>query len=176
MRVENGKLILEKRKCSCNDGIVTYYDACPNNYKVVRGKYPGNKCPHCGAKNKWDHKSIGSHEETCPRCNGAAILDESRYDSIPDELWQSLTFKVYRSNRRASWAEQWLGLGCYSTVDYGAYKKLTDAEIIAKNREHHYIQACKVCNKDLIMCDHIGIFCHDQGYSVVAIMEGGETV
>jgi len=64
--------------------------------------------------------------------------------------------------------ESLLGFGCvYSITDYGEHKKFTDNELIDKVRDSEsFIQACKIAKDDGTLCDHVGIFCNNNGYSV----------
>ena len=90
-------------------------------------------------------------------------------DAMPDEMFKALSFKVYRSGRVQTTVESLLGVGVYSCTDYGRHKHQTDEELIAKVREHSYVQACKVVDKNLKVCDHVGIFTNDNGYSVIPV-------
>lgn len=102
---------------------------------------------------------------------GIRPITFDRYKWVPSELWRTLTFKVYRDHdRRATWNELWLGAGsCYCLVDYGACHKQSDRELIRAARDHSGPQWLNVMAPDYTMCDHVGIFVHDQGYRVRAV-------
>jgi hypothetical protein len=177
----DGNMILGKRECpSCDGEKVAYeYTDCPLYWKPVRGKgYPGNRCPHCNAKNRDGHTHIDKKLTTCKRCNGSGEIDENICDTISDELWKNLKFVVYRSERGQSLNESLYGFGCcWSTTDYGRWKNKTDEELIEEVREHTYIQAINVVDrKTNKLCDHIGIFCNNSGYSVRAVHSAEKVV
>ncbi len=176
MRIEDGVLILERVTCSWCDGTgkVTRFKICENYNKPVN-RFSGRKCPKCGAKNKHSHGTVGTYEKSCDHggCDGG-IYQEGICDTIPQEMWESLDFKVYRSDRGISMNEALLGFGCvYSCLDYGqAYHTKDDNEIIVRVREHKFNQAIDVVNRDTRrLCDHVGIFVNRGGFSVRAVFE-----
>jgi hypothetical protein len=104
---------------------------------------------------------------------------ETLYDDAPKEMWQGLTFKVYRSDRPQTIGEYLLGHDCaYSCTDYGGHKRLTDDELIHDVQFREYSdQASKFADRKTgKVCDHMGIFCNDNGYSVKAVFGSGEAV
>lgn len=55
---------------------------------------------------------------------------------------------------------------------------MTDEAIIAKvksEEDGHFLQLCKVANKENRLADHIGIFVNRQGFSVRAVYESDAT-
>jgi hypothetical protein len=87
---------------------------------------------------------------TCPVCNGTARVPENSCDTMPDEMYLALPFKVYRHNRELTYGESLLGWGCvYSCEDYGAAFKSSDEKVLADVRGHGFVQLCKVANKEL---------------------------
>ena len=106
---------------------------------------------------------------TCSACNGTAIVPENDCDTMPDKMYLGLPFKVYRHNRELTYGESLLGWGCvYSCTDYGCAYGSTDESVIADVRSHNHVQLCKVA-KNLVLCDHVGIFIARDGYSVRAV-------
>lgn len=169
MRLENGKMVYEMHPCiSCDGkGQVNEILDCPNDRMKMRGQ----KCPHCGTTN-CHHSFISTGKmRPCGYCDGAGKKMEDRCDSIPDEMWKALKFKVYRTNQHTTFNDAYLGFGSvWSCMDYGRHMEMTDDELIAKVRdEGNYIQAIKIINEDGTICDHIGIVCKDQGYVVYGL-------
>lgn len=170
MRIENGKLVMEKFPCiHCHDGVATTYRRCRYYDKAVKGKFPHDTCPDCGSKSRHGHKMvIPTGTKTCEICGGTGMREETRFDSIPHEVWQSLNFKVYRSNRRETLYEELIGLGCYSCTDYGRHNSMTDDELIKKVKDNNsYIQALKISDENFVVAHEISIRCSDNGYSVI---------
>jgi hypothetical protein len=173
MRIKNGKAIYEEVQCwHCNGtGKIKQGISCPLYWQPV-AHHPGHKCPHCGAKNKDSHGLIGEEIIECYICNGKGVRVEDRHDYMPNGFFQSLDFKVYRSNRPQTMNEYLLGFDCvFSCTDYGQYKSMTDEELIVHVKESTTHQYCSVVDKDNTICDHIGIFCNDNGYSVRAVFK-----
>ena len=173
MRIDNGRIVLETRACSDCHGEITkqYYRSCPRYGRAVKD-LPGRKCPDCGATNKHGHTSLpDGAPQTCKSCHGSGVQAETATDYLPYGLWPALTFRVYRSNRQQTYNEYLLAFGCvYAVTDYGDHAKLTDEQLIAKVRDDKTTccQACSITRsyEDLTVCDHIGIFCSNNGYSV----------
>ena len=154
MERKGDTLILGMRECTRCDADGTYVELKPCGYynRTVTA-HPGRVCP------------------ICQQCNGSKLIAETRFDTMPTKLFASIPMKVYPSDRGMSFNEAYLGIGCvWSCQDYGAHKKLSDAELIGKLQwPEHAVQTCKVVNIDLEFCDHIGIFTNEQGYSVRAV-------
>lgn len=177
MRIENNALVYEKIKCDMCDGsgMREYNVLCPNMHKPVK-QYASKKCPECNAKNMHSHTTIGTEIKACWSCDNG-LEQENCTSYIPRDLLAQLytliEFRVYRSDRVQSINESLFGLGCVRSVtDYGRYKTLTDAELIAKVIEDNSrgVQACKlVRDNDNKLPEHIGIFCNAQGYSIRAV-------
>lgn len=102
---------------------------------------------------------------------GTRAVTFDRYKWVPSDIWRAFRFVVYRDhNRRATWNELWLGAeSCYCLVDYGACHKKSDRDLIRDARDHNGPQWCNVMAPDYTVCDHVGIFVHDQGYRVRAV-------
>jgi hypothetical protein len=175
MKILENKIILEPTCCTwCGGtGKKDEYVNCPNQYKTVMG-FKDRKCPICGATRKDGHHQIQTGKMvTCGSCDGAGIKMEDRYDFITREIWQSLPFKVFRSGREQTWGESYLGTSLGSCTDYGRYKTLTDEQIIAKVRtEHSFGQVVAIADENLHVAEFIGIFCSDNGYSLLAVKNG----
>ena len=176
---DKGKIILEKVKCWDCKGTkkVEKFISCPLNNKPVKGKgYPKGKCPHCGTKSKDRHGTIGTHIIKCSTCNGNGTIKENicSQSKKGDQIYRDLPFIVYgESTRKQTYNEYLLGFNCvYSTTDYGDHKSLTDKELIDKVKEHDWVQFIKISkervkgDKEYYICDHIGIFTNQSGYSV----------
>mgnify|MGYP006271596401 CR=1 FL=1 len=174
MKLVNGKLVMGKKDCRCcNQGQTAASITCNNcngTGKGKRGKVKG--CKNCfgnGQKFSWDHPV------TCSTCNGnyQGFDTENLYDSVPEELWNGLQFKVYRHNRPLTGNESLLGFGCvFSCTDYGdAWKEHDDDKVIANVKKHTYHQAVKLARDDYTVCSHVGIFVAPGGYSVRAVFD-----
>lgn len=165
MKIIDGKLFLEEVSCPKEEKRQLL---CPRWGQKQRG----TPCPHCGAKNQHDHKTVGEYTVKCTQCGGTGKKKEEITDPFPTGLFGQLTFKVFRAERELTWNEQHLGAGCvFSCVDYGEAWKGSDKELIVKVKAHTWIQACKVAKDDGKLCSYVGIFVAPHGYSVRAIFE-----
>jgi hypothetical protein len=174
MKIENGKLILERKNCTnCQEGKVIKPTPCPECNGTGNGKRGGKRqCKKCygnGKQYSWDNT------QTCPQCNGNYISasPEITTDCLPENIFQALDFQVVRIDREANFNELNLGLGClWSVGDYGAaWAKNDDKALIAEVKSHGHNQACKVINDDLKICDYIAIVVTRGGYSVRPIFK-----
>jgi len=177
MKIVDGKIVLEIKACSYCDGKGQReeYQSCPHYGQAMRGK----ACSFCGSTTKHGHS--GKHTGkmiSCDRCKGTGQEMEDLYGYAPADIWQGLTFKVYRQDRNNSWNESFLGFGCvYSCEDYGSAAKSDDAAIIEKVRASGSHQAVKFAKEeDNTLADHIGIFVTRNGYSVRAVFSGVKAV
>lgn len=189
MKIENNKVVLEYKDCwSCA-------------FQKVKGTQPGHKpCPQCkgtmdgprGGKGTCRYNGTEgtcyrgsvidwSQKLPCDNCGGDWEKSqlETWTDSIKGELLLAhLRVQLYRSDREQTWAEHNLGAGFWSITDYGAHRKLSDAEfmntVIGKLSEDN-ISVCKfvVSKDDLSLPDHIGIFTSNQGYFPAAVFTDG---
>jgi hypothetical protein len=137
-----------------------------------------NTCPHCGATKRDGHKQLKTEDTTvCARCDGSSSITEERTDWLPKELWQGLPFRVIRSLREQSWAERFLGVGCYSCEDYGRAWGMTDGDVVKEVREHGSVQACKILastpESNEVVADEIVIDLCPGGYRVVPFWRVG---
>lgn len=170
MRIENGRLVFDKKACSCcKEGKTCSVDACPEckgTGRGKRGKVGG--CRKCNGSRKyynWERKV------TCDICHGnyQDFQDETVYDYIPKGLFASMPFKVVRQYAGQSFNEQYLGLGMvFGCTDYGAAWGRNDADIIADVKTNYSHQACKIAKEDGTLAKGITIVVKPQGYSVVA--------
>ena len=170
MRFENGKVVFEIKSCiMCTQSPGKYHVRmmCPNDGIAQRGV----PCVTCKATTKRHNYYSTGEVVACGTCNGATELLETRTDYISKEQWQSLDFKVFRSNRRQLVIESIFGAGCYSCTDYGRHKDQSDDELIANVKASMPPQACKVID-DANKVLPIAILCNDNGYSVVAYKGG----
>ena len=165
------KLQYDFKTCSSCQGSSQIKDLrrCPMYGKAVN-RQPNRVCPNCNAKNKHGHAYLDTGNMKDCHCDDGR-LKEDRYSSVPKSIVDSLEIRVYRSDRPTTWNEQYLGLGCvFSTNDYGAYKSISDAELIDQVRASgSYIQATKLVDNEDKFCHHLGIFTSQQGYSVKAV-------
>lgn len=173
MHIENGKMIFGTRECSqCyGAGKIAKQIPCRTCKGSGRGKRGGARgCKACyGFGHEYDHVN----RVVCPTCNGLnsmASEPATRFDTMPDSIWQGLEFRVVRSNRRQTWSEAYLGYGCVvSVTDYGRHKDMTDDQLIeaVRNGSSSH-QACKVTREDGTVASFVAILTNDNGYSVVA--------
>lgn len=173
MRVENGYLIPEKKKCFQCQGTKRHNDfkTCPLIDKPVK-HLDKSKCPYCGAKRKFEHKSILMGEIDCKYCEDGFVA-ETLYDYVPLEIWRDMEFRVFRSTRPTSVLEKLLGVGVFSSVDYGKHKELTDEQLIESVKGKTYQpQGVKIANtKTGKLADFVGIYTSEEGYSVIASID-----
>jgi hypothetical protein len=178
MKIVNGNLVLEQVTCWDCDGKkeVTRFDLCPHNYKQVRQF--GGKCPHCGAKNKYSHKTVGQHQEPCHTCEAKGVRTETPYDIIKTDDWKAIVpqfrFKVVRGNRRADFNESYLGIGIlWGVTDYIDWTQKTDAEAIAaatkiESMGNKPAQAVGLVKKDTLdVCLDLAIILLRDGWHVI---------
>ena len=191
MRVEDGQVILERKDCSCHDGTQP-----KKKWKVCTrckgtGRRGSGQCRECNPRAYssfsdkrpgyvawWDHDD----PEPCSRCGGnfQDYEAEGWTDNLPRTLVAELPITVVGTgNRRMGWAEQYLGAGIYTVVDYGAHKSLNHEELIAKVRTDltkSSTQACKMVKSkdDMTFADSLVIVLGDQGYSILPEWEGGD--
>lgn len=169
-RLANNTVRLETRHCHmCNEGQVAGKKRCAQCNGTGNGKKGGKgTCRGClGFKTQPDFENT----VPCPYCRGTTIVPETAYDTVPQHLWESLTFRVYRENRRGTWNEAYLAFGdVYSVTDYGAAWNANDDDaLIAKVRDRRSgCQLVKITNAEGILCDHIAIRVHRDGYVVEA--------
>jgi hypothetical protein len=171
MKIENGKVVFERKDCwQCNKGQKARIIPCPECKGTGRGKRGGargcKKCNGFRTSCSWDDPV------PCDACQGnyQNHEPEDATDYLPAGAFASLTFKVYRVTREMTWGESHIGLGCvYSCTDYGRSNAATDDAIIADVKNHSGVQACKVIDAQGNLCDHIGIFVRQGGYTVKAV-------
>jgi RecJ-like exonuclease len=168
---EDRILTLGTRSCSgCwGKGTVATEQPCKTCKGTAKGPRGGRgKCRDCFHGHVWDQNI----RETCGKCKGSLVEPASRYDYTPDNFLRNyFEVKVIRSGRKPLWVESWLGVGLYSTTDYGRYKSQNDDEL-AEDVIKHNTQFCNVVDKEMRLAKHILILCHDQGYSVLAEFVG----
>lgn len=179
MYVENGKLVLGRKDCwHCEQGTVSTKEACKKCQGSGRGPRGGRRtCKPCYGQGHVYNSEVRS---VCPYCHGQYqnASQEDYTDALPNAIWDSLPFRVYRHNRSLTVNESLLGLGCvFSCQDYGRTFKDDDNEkLIAEVCAHKHHQACKVVQDDGTLADHIGIFVSTGGYSVRPVFESAAAV
>lgn len=191
MKIENNTLVLgthECRRCDENNEVrETEYLPCRTCKGTGRGPRGGRDgCKECRGLRRRSYDT--GRMIPCENCSGTGQEPDDFYDRVPDEIWQSLDFRVHRNPRRAqTFVEAHIGVGCWSVTDYGQHKNMSDEALIQKVRDDHTggVQACKIIKHtgssykpedppDPTLPDHIGIFTNDNGYFVAAVH--GETV
>jgi len=118
------------------------------------------KCRACfGSGQQDDHE----RQTNCRNCNGSGSLQETLYDFMPDEVWRSFTFKVYRDCRPVTHP-------VFSVKDSKRHNTLTDEALIENVRYSSCLrQGIKVANRDGSLCDHIGIYTEENAYFVAPV-------
>lgn len=168
MKVIDGKAVYERVQCWRCDGKgeMTLGVSCPAWLRPVKN-LPGSKCPHCGAKNRHDHKMIGTELMKCDKCKGVGTLMENKFDS--SLMWKELPMTVRRSTREQQPIEAYFGVGICSVTDYGRHEKMTDEELIAHVKESQYSSAqyLNFVTDSGKVADRIVIDCNDMGYNIV---------
>lgn len=174
MRFENGKIVLETRKCHCDNGTTRRTIYCPNDGKTQRGK----KCEHCGTKSKY-HSGIGFEPKQCDMCKGTCIVPETVYDSITQEMWDQFEFRVVRNGLTKLLDKTLADISyvinpsksLFSCQDYGTAFTSNDATIIEEVKKSRYHQACNLVDENGNKYDYIAILIGRGGYTVLGMME-----
>lgn len=172
MRIENGKLVMERKTCThCNEGTVPTKVNCPECKGTGNGKRGGKRgCRPCyGMGWKWDQEN----RQVCTQCKGEYRNAEAEtiFDTAPDAIWQQFPFRVVRVQRDMTTNEMLVGHGSvFTCADYGRAIKKTDDEIIADVRNHKNHQACKFATEDGNIAQEIVIVVTPQGYAVYGNM------
>lgn len=182
MRLENNKLVLERRECwHCHGSRrVSGWVNC----EVCKGTGKQRSNKRCSACANTFHnqdlrgKVCKSDMLDCTICTDDGTVSETRTDCVPEEIYQGLTFKVYRSSRHQTYGENLLAPrgSIYSLTDYGEYKNKTDEQIIAAVRSHGHVHACQIFDETNTLCDHVGIFCNSGGYSVIPVFSNPDAI
>ena len=85
----------------------------------------------------------------CEGCNGTARQKENLTDWMPNDVFDQwlphVKIEVVRQSQEQSWAEQHIGFGLGSCVDYGASWSMADADLIEKIRQHRPTLRTQVC-------------------------------
>lgn len=185
---EGNEIVFGRKNCMCswgenNDtkGKECGYLPCPKCKGTGRTKGGTGKgdCRASGCYRGKVHSWKPEHLQTCRKCNGAWENSEQEdyTDYMPKDIWEGLEFRVIRHNRQLSGNEQLLGMGCvFSCSDYGRSKGKTDEEMIAEVKASSSHQACKVCKEDGELCQYVGIFMANGGYSVRAVFDEKLTI
>jgi len=168
MKQEGNKLIFEKVRCSYCEGTGERerYERCKFTGKSMYGK----SCVVCGSTTKNGHRRLMSTGEmcTCSMCNGNGVKLEKASDFLPHYIWETLNFIVERTNVVQDWNQHNVGMGYISSIsDYGAYKKITDKELINIVKNESCVQACHVIDVNNNLLPVI-ITTNDNGYTIKA--------
>ena len=191
MRVENNVVILEREDCHwCKHRNTPQGTVPAAKWKTCdkckgTGKRGNGRCRNCNDKNGY----FGTHGRnpghviwyddnepvTCPNCNGKYkdFGEEDWCDNVPGSVFENMPIIVMdRPDRQMDWAEQHLGKGIWSSVDYGAYRHKTEQELIEEIRGkliQSSTQAIKIVKdkESLVLCDGVAIVTGDMGYSLI---------
>lgn len=90
MKIENGKLIFERVKCTmCETGKTERGVFCADYNKPMYGR----TCA-CGSKNKFSHKIVKKEIVDCSYCGGTGRELEDRFSSLPEYLIEPIIEKM----------------------------------------------------------------------------------
>lgn len=166
---------LEPRSQKCTrcwgTGTTVVPQPCPTNGRGPKGGKDGCRTCH-GTKRHYDP----TVRETCDTCGGVDPMhheDETLYDHVSFDVFADLVEWRVTDATATRFTELGLclaGRGVIVTVgDYGAHKRLTDAELIAEVRDRESsTQGVFVVRKDdMRLCDALTIVRRANGYSVV---------
>jgi hypothetical protein len=176
MKIVDGKAQFENVTCwNCKGtGKLTQGILCPNWQKTVKSKGRGC-CEVCGSKNRSDHKVIGSEIVECYTCKGKGMRFEEPTDFDSKAVWHQIPVIVDRGLREQNLAEAYLGVGLWSTTDYGASQKMSDSELIADihSKGRFSNQFCSYINQETNeVAKRIIIRLNRMGYSVIPDYKG----
>lgn len=109
-------------------------------------------------------------------CGNFKVTVFSTCDHVPGELAEQFTYFVDRGERQATFAEQYLGSGIQTLVDYGRHKENSDQELIDEVKERvlefdRGPQLTKFLNDDDKFTTNFVIDCNDRGWSVQPVYE-----
>lgn len=171
MRLENGKVVLERKNCWCGDGTKPAGVPCPGCEGTGNGKRGGKgQCKNCFGLGKVYNSG---KRVVCDICKGQYenAEPETFCDTIPLSIYTTIPVVVYRTGQPMNFLESLIGMGClYSCTDYGrAWNDKTDEKLIQEVKIQQHTQATKVCKEDGTFCNHIGIFVRRTGYTVQAV-------
>src|SRR5437867_7847602 len=113
MRIEDGRLVLERRECrQCwGRGTVATKARCPKCRGTGKGPRGGrNGCRDChGFGTAYDQ----DQRVTCPTCDGhpEGFEGETRYDSAPEGMLDTIPVVAYVRESSLNLAETMLGHG-----------------------------------------------------------------
>lgn len=171
MKLIDGKIVMELRDCTpCSGrGVTAKRVTCPRCRGTRRGPRGGrNGCRCLDGTVYSDTLTV-----TCSVCNGSKKEMETRYDSIPHEIWSALNFRIVRDPKgRWGFNESYLGLGyVMSVTDYGtAWERNNDAELLEKIKaDKGYLQALNICDENLTVCKEIVVMVTPNGYKGKAV-------
>ncbi len=137
------KLVMEHHKCYRCAGSgerPTVTVPCPKCEGTGKGPRGGRRgCKECnGSGNEYLYPAdLGIFlPGSCSQCGGSGQLPDTLYDTLPKDVWHSMDFRVVRTNRASGFMEQYIGVGCYSSTDYGdAWESNDNQALIQKVRD-----------------------------------------
>ena len=181
MKIENGVLVMEMRDCSRCYGSGTNPTRkpcarCNGTGRTKGGIGKGNcKASGCYGGMVIDH----DHTVVCEKCDGNAVKCqlESPFEYLQwSEIVNNIPFVVSRNDQAdQSFMQAYIGVGLYSTTDYGDHIRMSDAELIAKVVDHgSSTQGVKIVRSkdDLRVCHKIVISTNYNGYDVIPYFVG----
>lgn len=173
MKLINGKIEFELATCFLCDGkgITKRGIWCPNNNKVVG---VGKKCPHCGSKNKRDHKILTWEDEQCYCCDGTGKKMEDKYSNLSEEILAQIPLRFQFGGGMSAFESYYGGKGLAGgCTDYGRtydiYQKGGESAVIEHVKSdinHSCHQVLFYLNNDGKLCDAITICLTDNGYAL----------
>ena len=174
MQLVDNLMVYGNDTCTCMDGQVYGDKTCPKCHGTQRTK-GGKGKGHCNACLRGTVVDT-TKRVPCGRCNGTNSVPADRYTAIPKtvlaEILNIVPIRIHRSGRKQTFNEAYLGYGMICSVtDYGEYKQKTDeqlVEYIKKELSDDYIQACKLLDRQERLCTSIGVYCNNNGYSIMA--------
>jgi len=183
-QVMGDKVIFEEVPCwNCKGAKITERGIlCPEWNHKVRGRLGGH-CPHCGSKSRYQHQVVGRETVECYYCSGTGKQTETCNHRITENIYSSLTYKVYRekdnmsSGSRKVIDDAMMGKNVYGGMgnciggctDYGASVNKTDKEVIDSVDKIHNWNYLQIMDEDNMLCREISIVVGKYGYTVRAI-------
>ena len=173
MWVEGKTLILGTSKCSFCDGqgsiaVKVPCSTCGGTGRGPRGGARG--CKTCFGSGR----VRGEAQETCLNCDGGGTRPSEFSDFLPPEIWKTLRFRVYRSEKDfdhdAHLFNSFMAVNAGAEqgrfANYADYSNSSDQSLIDAVIEGSIPQAARVTDEWGLLCDHVAIIREGIGYRV----------
>jgi hypothetical protein len=171
-KVMGDKVIFEEVPCwNCKGTKMTERGIlCPEWNNKVRGRLGGH-CPHCGATNRNQHQVVGRETVECYYCSGTGQQMETSNSYVTENIYSSLTYKVYRDEKiiKEIFSGEGTGMGIGGCTDYGASVLKTDEEVIKDVDKIHRWSYLQIMDEDNMLCREIAIIVGKYGYTVRSV-------